>query len=165
MKRAYVVMGVTGTGKTTVARALAHRIGAAFIEGDDLHSDANRGKMAAGIPLTDADRLPWLGSVAASIRDSDANVVATCSALRRCYRDLIRAEAGCPVVFVHLDGDASVIADRLARRHGHFMPPSLLESQLETLEPPGSDEPHVTVGISRDTAALVDEVCHALGRS
>lgn len=163
MKRAYVVMGVTGTGKSTVAKALAQRIGADFIEGDDLHSAASRAKMSAGIPLTDDDRWPWLSAVASAIHDSAGDAVATCSALRRRYRGLIRAEAGCPVVFVHLSGDPAVIADRLALRRGHFMPPTLLASQLATLEPPDADEPHVTADIRRGTEAIVSEICRAIG--
>lgn len=156
-------MGVTGTGKSTVGIALSNRVGAPFIEGDDLHSDASRAKMARGNPLTDADRLPWLRAVAAAIRDTEAEcVVATCSALRRRYRDLIRSEAGCRVVFVHLAGDASTIAERLARRQGHFMPPSLLASQLATLERPGADEPHVTVNIGEDTETILDGICRDL---
>lgn len=164
MKRALVVMGVTGTGKTTIAQALARRIGATFIEGDNLHSEANRAKMSAGVPLTDADRRPWLKAVAAAIHGADADAVAACSALRRSYRDLIRAEAGCPVVFVHLAGDASVVAERLARRRGHFMPPSLLASQLATLEPPGADEPHVTADLREGIEVMVDGICRALDR-
>lgn len=164
MKRALVVMGVTGTGKTTIAQALARRIGAAFVEGDDLHSEANRAKMSTGVPLTDDDRRPWLKAVAAAIRDADVDAVATCSALRRSYRDLIRAETGCPVIFVHLSGDPTLIAERLAQRHGHFMPPSLLASQLATLEPPGADEPHVTVDIRDGIGVMVDDICRALDR-
>lgn len=156
-------MGVTGTGKSTVGMSLAQRIGAVFIEGDDLHPGTNRAKMAGGIPLTDEDRLPWLSAVAAAICDAEADcVVAACSALRRRYRDLIRAGAGCPVVFVHLSGDASVIVGRLALRRGHFMAPSLLASQLATLEPPGLDERHVTVDIAQDMEPLLDGISRAL---
>lgn len=120
--------------------------------------------MSAGISLTDDDRLPWLRAVAAAIRDSGATeVVATCSALRRSYRDLIRAGAGCPVTFVHLSGDPTFIAERLAQRRGHFMPPSLLASQLATLEPPGAEEVHVTVDIRHEPETLVDEILGRLG--
>lgn len=156
-------MGVTGTGKSTVGIALSNRMGAHFIEGDDLHSDANRAKMASGNPLTDADRLPWLCTVATAIRETEAEwVVATCSALRRRYRDLIRSKAGCPVVFVYLAGDSSTIAERLALRQGHFMPPSLLASQLATLERPGADEPHVTVNIGEHMETILDRLCRDL---
>jgi gluconokinase len=132
-----VVMGVSGCGKTTLGRALAERLGAAFVDADDLHPVANVAKMAAGQPLTDADRWPWLDLVAQALRDR-APVVVACSALRRAYRDRLR-RAG-DVRFLHLAAPQEVIAGRLAARQGHFMPPGLLTSQYATLEPPPPGE-------------------------
>jgi carbohydrate kinase (thermoresistant glucokinase family) len=155
VKRAFVVMGVSGAGKSTVGQFFAGRIGAVFIEGDELHPEANRRKMAGGVPLTDADRLPWLRRVAAAIRETEAsNIIVACSALRRSYRDLIRAESGCPVIFVLLTAEAAVLRHRLAMRKGHFMPAALLGSQLALLEPPGPDEPHLTI----DSGAPIEDV-------
>ena len=132
-----VVMGVAGSGKSTLGAALATRLGAAFVDTDDLHPPANRAKMAAGTPLTDADRAPWLDLVAEVLRDR-APVVVACSALRRAYRDRLREAGG--VRFLHLAAPKEAIAARMAARRGHFMPASLLDSQYETLEPPGPDE-------------------------
>lgn len=134
-----VVMGVSGCGKTTVGRAVAARLGVAWQDGDDLHPAGNVAKMAAGVALTDADRWPWLDRVAAVLR-TEAPVVVGCSALRRVYRDRLRAGADGAVAFLHLDGAREVIAARMAARPGHFMPPALLDSQFTTLEPPGPDE-------------------------
>ena len=132
-----VVMGVSGCGKTTLGAALAARLGAGFVDADDLHPPANRAKMARGEALTDGDRAPWLDLVAGVLRNR-APVVVACSALRRAYRDRLR-EAG-EVRFLHLAAPREVIAARLAARQGHFMPASLLDSQYATLEPPGPDE-------------------------
>jgi len=132
-----VVMGVSGCGKTTLGAALAARLGAGFVDADDLHPPANRAKMARGEALTDEDRAPWLDLVTGVLRDR-APVVVACSALRRAYRDRLR-EAG-KVRFLHLAAPREVIAARLAARQGHFMPASLLDSQYATLEPPGPDE-------------------------
>ena len=138
-----VVMGVSGSGKTSVARELTRQLGWAYIEGDDLHPEANVAKMAAGIPLDDEDRWPWLRRIAEVIGEHEAagtSVIVTCSALKRVYRDLLRD--GHPSVwFAHVHVDHDVLAQRLAARRGHYMPPSLLDSQLATLEPLGDDEP------------------------
>jgi gluconokinase len=138
-----VVMGVSGSGKTSAARELTRQLGWEYIEGDELHPAANVAKMAAGTPLDDEDRWPWLREIAAVIGAHEAagtSLVITCSALKRAYRDLLRA--GHPAVwFAHVDVDRQVLADRLAKRQGHFMPPSLLDSQLATLERLGDDEP------------------------
>ncbi|AEA25744.1 carbohydrate kinase, thermoresistant glucokinase family [Pseudonocardia dioxanivorans CB1190] len=138
-----VVSGVSGTGKSTVARLLVERTGWDFAEGDDLHPAANRRKMTAGTPLDDADRLPWLRRIAAWVGTCEAdgrNAVVTCSALRRSYRDLLRA--GHPSVwFVQLTAGPEDLDRRLRTRRGHFMPASLLGSQLTTLEPLTPDEP------------------------
>jgi gluconokinase len=134
-----VVMGVSGCGKTTVGMALAQHLGARFVEGDRLHPQANVAKMAAGIPLDDADRWPWLDAVAAALA-SDSRVVASCSALKRAYRDRLRGGLNTPLHFLHLAGDRAILAQRMGDRPGHYMPVSLLDSQLATLEPPAADE-------------------------
>ena len=152
-----VVMGVCGSGKTTVGRELARAIGAAFIEGDDLHPAANRAKMSSGQPLTDADRWPWLDAIAAEARrmaQGGTDVVVSCSALRRTYRDRLRM-AGGGVHFIHLTGTYELLARRMAARTGHFMPPGLLSSQLATLEDPEPDELVATLDIVAEPAALV----------
>lgn len=135
-----VVMGVSGSGKSTLAGVLAGHLGWAFKEGDDLHPAANVAKMEAGIPLTDEDRRPWLELIRDWIvqrQEAGESGVVTCSALRRSYREAF-ARPG--VQFVHLDGTRHDLEERLGRRLGHFMPASLLDSQLETLEPLGADE-------------------------
>jgi carbohydrate kinase (thermoresistant glucokinase family) len=159
-----VVMGVAGTGKSTVARALAARLGWPFGEGDDLHPAANVAKMAAGIPLEDADRWPWLDAIAAWTAEQAAagnSTIVTCSALRRTYRDRLRAAAA-DTVFVHLVGSPELLAERMTGRKDHFMPASLLQSQLETLEPLEADEPGFTVDVELPAAAIVDEVLEQL---
>lgn len=157
-------MGVSGSGKTTVAVPLAARLGWPFQEGDALHPAANIAKMAAGVPLDDADRAPWLAAIDAWIdaraQAGEAGVV-TCSALKRAYRDQLRR--GRPqVVIVYLQGSPAVIAARLALRHGHFMPPTLLASQLATLEPPTPDEGAIVVDVDQPPAAQVSVIVAAL---
>jgi gluconokinase len=146
----WVVMGVSGCGKTTVGRAFARAVGARFVDGDDLHPAGNVAKMSAGVPLTDADRWPWLDRVG---QELTGGVVIGCSALKRAYRDRIRAVAG-PVRFLHLAGSREVIAARMAART-HFMPLGLLDSQFVALEPLGADENGVTVDIDQPFAAVV----------
>lgn len=158
-----VVMGVSGVGKTTVGALLAERLGWAFEEGDALHPEANVAKMAAGEPLTDDDRRPWLELVAAWIEARTAAGepgVITCSALKRVYRDVLRRTG---VVFVHLTGPDAITAERLAGRRGHFMPPSLLASQLSTLEPLGADENGLRVSTELSPEAQVDAIAARLG--
>lgn len=135
-------MGVAGVGKTTVGRLLAEGLGLPFHDADHLHSRAHRRKMAAGIPLTEADREPWLRTVAEHICrwEAQGGAVAACSALRRRHREVLAAASPGNVRFVFLDAPADVIRARLATRSGHYMPPSLLDSQLAALEPPGPDE-------------------------
>jgi gluconokinase len=157
-----VVMGVSGCGKSTVAGLLASRLGWDLAEGDDLHPRANIVKMSAGKPLNDADRWPWLARVADWIHaeiDAGRPGVVTCSALKRSYRDVLR---GPGVTFVHLTGPRELIATRLATRHGHFMPPELLESQFTTLEPPGPDEQAITVSITGSPEDEADRIVQAL---
>ena len=157
--RVLVVMGVSGSGKSTVAAMTAERLGWDFAEGDAMHPPANVAKMQAGTPLDDDDRWPWLDVVATWIREhlqDGTNGVVTCSALKRSYRDLIR-EAAPAAVFVHLEGSRDVIARRQASRPGHFMPASLLDSQFETLEDLGADE----AGVAVDVAQPVDDIVAA----
>lgn len=142
MIRAVVVMGVSGSGKTAVAIGLAEATGLRAVDADDLHSPEAVARMRAGHPLSDMDRFPWLDRVGAVLAESAASpqgVVMACSALRRVYRDRLRA--ACPGVrFLFLDGSRELIAARLSQRSGHYMPASLLDSQLQTLERPGADE-------------------------
>ena len=138
----YVVMGVSGCGKSLIGTALARALDIDFVEGDDYHSAENVQRMASGIPLTDDDRAQWLRALAARLReakDAGTGLVMTSSALKRSYRDVLRAGAG-DVRFVFLRGPRALLAERIAGRRGHFMPPSLLDSQLATLEEPAPDE-------------------------
>ncbi len=148
-----VLMGVSGCGKSTVARALRDRLGWELAEGDDHHPRANVEKMAAGRPLVDEDRWPWLRILAdwtAERDDRGESTILTCSALRRTYRDVLR-EGGEGTYFVHLHGDKGLLLDRMESREGHFMPPTLLESQLETLERLEDDERGIVVDIANPT--------------
>jgi gluconokinase len=150
-----VVMGVSGSGKSTVGSALARRLGVAYLDADTLHPPANVVKMAAGEPLDDGDRHPWLEKVGEWLAASHDGGVVSCSALKRKYRDQLRAH--CPSVeFLLLDGSPELIGRRLAARSGHFMPPGLLASQFDTLEPLGGDERGLTVDAGQDVAAIVD---------
>ena len=155
-----VVMGVSGSGKTSAARELTRQLGWEYIEGDDLHPEANVAKMAAGHPLEDEDRWPWLRRIADVIGEHEAagtSLVLTCSALKRSYRDLLRD--GHPSVwFAHMQVSQQVLADRLAQRKGHYMPPSLLDSQLATLEPLGDDEPGAVIDGDGPLAETVAEL-------
>lgn len=164
MTETLVVMGVSGVGKTSVAEELVARTGWVFQEGDNLHPEDNRKKMAAGTPLDDDDRWPWLGRIAAWIGEQEAagrDAVVTCSALRRAYRDLLR-EGHPSVRFVHLIASPELIEGRLGARQGHYMPPSLLRSQLDTLQPLEPDEPGVGVDTEADPAAVADAALRRL---
>ena len=135
-------MGVSGAGKTVIGTLLARTLGVEFVEGDSYHPRSNIEKMSAGIPLTDADRNGWLHAIGERIRnanDTGRGVVVSCSALKRTYRDVIRADAG-RLQFVFLRGERELVAERLRQRKGHFMPTSLLDSQLSTLEEPSPEE-------------------------
>ena len=159
-----IVMGVTASGKSTLMHALAERLGWSAVEADELHSQANITKMAHGIPLTDADRAPWLDAVAAQIAsragDGESLVVA-CSALKRAYRDRLR-EAAPRCLFVYLEADLPFVLSRLKERTEHFMPASLAKSQFETLEPPRPDEPAITVPAAQPIEHSVTQVVNAL---
>lgn len=149
-----VVMGVTGSGKSTVGQALADRLGVTYADADGFHSPANVEKMASGRPLDDDDRAPWLESVGAWLAaHDDGGAVVGCSALRRRYRDALRAAAP-RLQFLHLAGDPTVLIERVAQRPGHFMPTSLIASQLATLEPLETDEP----GRALDLTTPVDDI-------
>lgn len=162
----FVVMGVSGSGKTTVGELLAARLGWDYAEADAFHPPANLAKMAAGHPLDDADRGPWLAAIARWIDDRIARGapgVVTCSALKRAYRDVLRRPE---VQFVYLAGTPELIAERLAARHGHFFPPALLASQFADLEPPAAgEEAVIEVGIDRAPAEIVDAILAASGAS
>ncbi len=147
-----LVMGVSGCGKTTVAAGVAAGLGWALLEGDDFHPPANKAKMAAGTPLTDADRWPWLAAIAAEARRHPHCVIA-CSALKRAYRSVLA-----PDILVYLDGEKATIAARLRARKGHFMPPALLDSQFATLEPPGPDEAPIAMPIDPPASETIADV-------
>jgi carbohydrate kinase (thermoresistant glucokinase family) len=139
----YVIMGVSGSGKSLIGARLAHELHLEFVEGDDLHPPDNVRRMAAGIPLTDNDRKGWLMAIAARLREAQRGgigLVASCSALKRRYRDLLRSSGDASVQFVYLLGTRALLVERMANRTGHFMPPALLESQLAILEEPSPDE-------------------------
>ncbi|MDW4908146.1 gluconokinase [Streptomyces sp. ADMS] len=158
-----VVMGVSGTGKTTIGPLLATRLGVPYAEADDFHSPANIHKMTAGTPLTDEDRRPWLDAIGewAHGRAGLGGVV-SCSALKRSYRDRLRATAP-GVVFLHLTGDRALIEDRMGHRRGHFMPTALLDSQFATLQPLEADEAGVAVNVSGTPDEVTAHAVAALG--
>ena len=162
--RALVVMGVAGSGKSTVAAMMAGRLGWAFRDADDFHPPENVAKMSAGVPLTDEDRKPWLAAIAAWIdarRAQGEQGVVTCSALKRVYRDaLIGGRADVRLVF--LEGGRDLIGARMAARRDHFMPTALLDSQFATLEPPGPEEEPVTVHVGASPEAIVEAILSAL---
>lgn len=158
MKPVLVVMGVSGAGKSTIGAALAQRLGATFVDSDSLHPQANVAKMAAGTPLTDEDRWPWLELVGAELAAPNPDgIIVACSALKRAYRDAIRAKAP-GTGFVQLSVELPILQGRVAQRSGHFMPPSLLASQLETLEPLQADEAGVTVSTQEGIGATVEMI-------
>lgn len=154
-----IVMGVSGCGKTGLSTALAERLGLARIEGDDLHPPANIERMSAGLPLRDEDRMPWLALIGEAIRKARATgqgVVVTCSALKRIYRDQLRATAGEPVLFLWLDGTQDLIGTRMSARRSHFMPPALLQSQFDALEPPVNEPDCVRLGVEGSREAVFE---------
>jgi gluconokinase len=162
--RVLVVMGVSGCGKSTVAELLAQQLGWPFMEGDSLHPAANIEKMESGQPLTDEDRWPWLRRIATWVEerlDAQESGIVTCSALKRSYREVLDRR-GEGVVFVYLAGERATLEERMRARTGHFMPLSMLESQLETLEEPQPDEPSIRVPIEQSPEEIADEVLVAL---
>ena len=159
-----VMMGVSGSGKTTIARGVAEREGWRLLEGDAFHPPSNVAKMHAGTPLTDEDRWPWLRAIAHEIdamRARGEQGVVACSALKRSYRDILIGDRT-DVVLVYLQGSQALIAERIAARKGHFMPAALLESQFATLEEPGPDEHPIVVSIGPSPEAIVDAVVDRL---
>jgi len=164
-KAIIIVMGVSGSGKTTVAAMLAGALGAAFLEGDDLHPRSNVEKMKSGTPLTDADRLPWLQAIARKIdewRAGGKGGVVTCSALKRAYRDILIGNRP-EVRLVYLKGSHDLIHRRMAARHEHFMPLGLLDSQFATLQEPDPDERPIVVDVAGSPAEIVAEIIRQLG--
>ena len=162
---AIIVMGVSGSGKSTIGALLAEALGWPFADADGFHPAANVAKMAAGQPLTDADRGPWLDAIAAHIgasRTAEQPVVVACSALRRTYRERLRAGHG-DLIFLHLAGAPEVIATRQAARQGHFMPPSLMASQFATLEDPAAEADAVTVSVQASPHEVVGNILSSLG--
>jgi gluconokinase len=160
-----IMMGVSGSGKSTIADKLAARIGWRSVDGDKFHPASNIAKMSAGHPLTDEDRRPWLQAIAAEIDrgcKAGENAVIACSALKRSYREIL-VHGRDDVRIIYLDGSKQLIGDRLARRKGHFMPPGLLDSQFEALQPPEADENPVTVSIDGAPDELVDHIIQQLG--
>ncbi|MCP3786966.1 gluconokinase [Micromonospora sp. A3M-1-15] len=163
--RHIVVMGVSGAGKTTVARGISELTGLRFAEADEFHTEAHVAQMRAGVPLTDADRWPWLRALAGWMADRHAegvSTVLTCSALKRAYRDVLR-QGPANVEFLHLDGAAQLIRDRLDRRVGHYMPASLFDSQRAILEHLGPDESGVVLEVAAPPEELVRRAVDLLG--
>ena len=162
---ALVVMGVSGSGKSTIADKLAERLDWTYEDGDRFHPPSNVAKMSAGQPLSDEDRWPWLRAIADEIDrvcEAGERAVIACSALKRVYRDILVHERS-DVRIIYLDGTQQLIADRLSQRKGHFMPPGLLASQFKTLEPPDRNENPVTVSIDASVDAIVDDIIRQLG--
>ena len=167
MKTIAIVMGVSGSGKTTVAVKLANALGVPFLEGDDLHPRSNVEKMRSGTPLTDEDRWPWLRAIAARIdqwRGEGKAGVVTCSALKRAYRDILIGDRP-EVRLVYLRGSQRLIHERMAARHEHFMPVGLLDSQFATLQEPGPDERPIVADIGGAPAEIVADIIRQLGAS
>ena len=171
---AIIVMGVSGSGKSTVGPSLAKRLQCPYLEGDEFHLPSSIDKMAAGIALSDEDRWPWLSRLAAGINtrvNESKSVVATCSALKRKYRDWLRQQIDGPVIFIHLVAETTVLEKRLSARDAHYMPASLLQSQLEVLEPAASDEKALVLSNDADVEGAVKAAydwvisIHALGNS
>ncbi len=160
---AAIVMGVTSCGKTTVGEAIAAALGAPFIEGDRLHPKANIDKMSSGVALTDDDRWPWLDQIGAAMK-GDKAVIASCSALKKTYRLRLQFAAQRPVTFIFLHGSREKLAERIAARKNHFMPPSLLDSQLAILEPPTVDELAVAFDVSLPVKQIVGGAVDCLTR-
>lgn len=154
----FVVMGVSGCGKSSVGAAVANGLGISYIDGDDLHPPENTAKMSRGIPLADSDRAAWLIRIGERLAALEGPAVIGCSALKRAYRDIFRVKEGESACFLHLEGSRETLPKRMAKRSGHFIPVSPLESQLDTLEPPGLDETAVTADIDQ----LFDQLVNVL---
>ena len=155
-------MGVAGCGKSSIGAALAPRLEGTYLDGDAFHAPESIAKMRRGEALTDADRWPWLRRFAQEMANRQGLVIGGCSALKRAYRDCIRAAAGEPVLFVHLNGSRALIAERMRERQGHFMPTSLLDSQFAALEPPAPEELAITVDIAAPAPEIATRICRLL---
>lgn len=162
LPRRFVIMGVSGCGKSSVGALLAAHLAGIYVDGDDLHPAANVAKMRVGIPLSDEDRWPWLDKVGARLALTDDTALIGCSALKRVYRDRIRAVVGAPISFIHLAGTRETILQRLQARRDHFMPAILLDSQFSALEPPDVDEQAITVNIDQPLDKIVAAIIDAL---
>ncbi|MGI9434662.1 MAG: gluconokinase [Geminicoccaceae bacterium] len=161
MVQAVVVMGVCGTGKTTVGQMLSDKLGCPFLEGDSFHPPENVEKMRAGLALDDNDRWPWLnrlGRAMAKAKRQEANVITACSALKRSYRDRLRHHVGSDTLFVLLHSDPALLRDRLTKRADHYMPPSLLDSQLAILEQPDSNECAISLDAALPPDVLMERI-------
>jgi gluconokinase len=162
----YVIMGVSGCGKSLVGEAIAAELGMPFVEGDTLHPASNVAKMAQGIPLTDDDRFPWLDKIGAAIAEAGPEgLVVSCSSLRKIYRDRLRSFGDDRVVFVYLQGSEAVLAERMAARRGHFMPASLLKSQFATLEDPSGEADVITIDVSPPHGQVIASALEAIARN
>ncbi|MEM8750282.1 MAG: gluconokinase [Pseudomonadota bacterium] len=162
--RLFVVMGVSGCGKSSIGEALAKAFDATYFEGDSLHPSANIELMSKGIPLTDKDRWPWLEQIAQAMAAQDGLVFTGCSALRKSYRSFLIEKAQEPIFFIHLAGSKDLIASRMREREGHFMSLGLLESQFATLEPPDTSETALTVDISASKDQILETIVSVIGR-
>lgn len=163
--RIIVVMGVASSGKTATGKALARRLHAPFLDGDDFHSPANIEKMSAGIALNDSDRWPWLEALALGLREAAERkgvVIGACSALKRSYRTHLVQKAGEPILFAYLSATREALAQRISRRAHHFMPASLLDSQFDILEPPAADENAVTLDAGEAVEKLAGDIIKGL---
>jgi carbohydrate kinase (thermoresistant glucokinase family) len=163
--RILIAMGVSSSGKTVTGKAIGRRLHAPFLDADDYHSDANKQKMHAGIPLNDDDRWPWLTAFAQALHEAAERkgvAVGACSALKRSYRDCLVKEAGEPILFVYLEGSRALIEERASARHHEFMPSSLVGSQFDTLEPPGPDENAVTEPVTLPVETIAERVAKAV---
>ena len=158
----FIIMGVAGSGKSSVGLALAREIGAVFIDGDDMHPKENIAKMSSGLPLNDDDRNPWLRNIGKALNNQIGTVIIACSALKKIYRDIIRKASEQEVMFLHLAGPFELIEDRMTHRTDHFMAPSLLESQFAILENPAFPESFIEIDIAQPFEAVVEEVVHNL---
>ena len=159
---AIVIMGVSGSGKSSVGEKLGRRLALPFRDADEFHPPANIAKMSSGIPLTDEDRWPWLDAIGHALHEATGGLIVACSALRRIYRQRLTSSAGRPVLFLLLAGSKQTIGQRLGGRKGHFMPASLLDSQFATLEPPAADELAVSISVEQPLDAVVDAAMAAL---
>jgi len=156
--RLLIVMGVSGSGKSTIARMLAETIEGTYLDGDDYHPKKNIDKMSQGIPLNDDDRWPWLEIFAKAMSKQTNKTIGACSALTKAYREHLTKAAGEPILFIYLDGSKELLLERMSSRDGHFMPSSQLDNQLETLEKPDSSELSLHVDISNTTQQIVTEL-------